>query len=163
MAFTSWSPPATSHRHHSRVLQTRQQARTETGQVYREFRTPASATFELLLGRFDVQRSSSGRFGLGSEAPRSRSTFADVWLPDSWSGATPNSNISIRCRTSPLQKIGRTEPLRSELAPASHSCLYTQVDSSTKHKMELLRSSSLCNQTKNRAAPFQFTLQPNKK
>jgi hypothetical protein len=29
--------------------------------------------------------------------------------------------------------------------------------------MELLRSSSLCNQTKNRAAPFQFTLQPNKK
>jgi hypothetical protein len=51
------------------------------------------------------------------------STFADVWLPDLWNGAAPDRNTPVRCRTSPLQKIGRTEPLRSGLAPASLSRL----------------------------------------
>jgi hypothetical protein len=46
---------------------------------------------------------------------------------------------------------------RSHSSP-SHPCAATRAPhSATKQKTEPLRSSSLCNQTKNRVASFQFT------
>jgi hypothetical protein len=71
-----------------------------------------------------IRRLYKGAFGFGAKYSRTfHPNFADVWLSDLWSGAAFNGNISIRCRTSLLQKIGRTEPLRFGLAPASLSRL----------------------------------------
>jgi hypothetical protein len=62
-------------------------------------------------------------------------------------------NIFLRSGTIPLQKksMGRSRSVPSPLAQLA----LPSVRSSSR--------ASLCNQTKNRAALFQFTLQPNKK
>jgi hypothetical protein len=70
-------------------------------------------------------------------------------------------NILLRSGTIPVQKINGTEPLRFQPARTARPPIRAQqlarLPLQPNKKTEPLCSSSLCNQTKNRDAPFQLT------